>query len=93
MSTIASTATPRRLPPGCVEDRDRHGNIRIYYRVKGRPKVRVRCTPWTPEFMAEYDAAKGHLAPTANKGTSPGTWRWLCVRYFAECADYLRLDD
>ena len=84
---------PRRLPPGCVEDRDRHGNIRIYYRVKGRPKVRVRGTPWTPEFMAEYDAAKGQPAPTASKGIGPGTWRWLCVRYFAECADYLRLDD
>src|SRR5271169_6208828 len=93
MSTIASTAMPRRLPPGCVEDRDRHGNIRIYYRVKGRPKVRVRGTPWTPEFMAEYDAAKGQPAPTANKGTDPGTWRWLCVRYFAECSDYLRLDE
>jgi hypothetical protein len=22
---------PRRLPPGCIEDIDRHGNIRIYY--------------------------------------------------------------
>ena len=43
--------------------------------------------------MAEYDAAKGETVPTQRKGIAPGTWRWLCVRYFAECADYLRLDD
>ena len=63
MSALASSAMPRRLPPGCIEDRDRHGNIRIYFRAKGRPKVRLRGTPWTPEFMAEYEAAKGIDAP------------------------------
>ena len=83
---------PRRLPPGCIEDRDRHGNLRIYLRAKGRAKVRIRGTPFTPEFMAEYEAAKGGAEPTQRKGITPGTWRWLCVRYFAECADYLRLD-
>lgn len=93
MSAIASSAMPRRLPPGCVEDRDRHGTIRIYYRVKGRPKNRLRGTPWTPEFMAQYNAAKGQSVPITSKGITPGTWRWLCARYFAECADYLRLDD
>jgi integrase len=93
MSALASAGMPRRLPLGCVEDRDRHGTIRIYYRVKGRPKVRLRGTPWTPEFMAQYDAAKGQAVPIIGKGIAPGTWRWLCARYFAECADYLRLDD
>jgi integrase len=93
MSTIASSAMPRRLPPGCVEDRDRHGTIRIYYRVKGRPKVRLRGTPWTPEFMAQYDAAKGQSVPITSNGMTAGSWRWLCTRYFAECADYVRLDD
>ena len=84
---------PRRLPPGCVEDRDRHGNIRIYCRTKGRPKVRLRGTPWSPEFMAQLDSAKGEQEPVASKGIAPGTWRWLCVKYFAECADYVRLDE
>jgi integrase len=93
MSAIASLTMPRRLPPGCVEDTDRHGNIRIYYRAKGRPKIRLRGAPWTPEFMAEYDAAKGQPAPITSKGITRGTWRWLCVRYFAESADYLRLDE
>jgi integrase len=93
MSAIASSAMPRRLPPGCVEDRDRHGNVRIYFRAKGRPKIRLRGTPWTPEFMAEYEDAKGWAAPVTRKGITSGTWGWLCVRYLAECADYLRLDD
>ena len=42
--------------------------------------------------MAEYDAAKGASGADHEQGNQlPGTWRWLCVRYFAECADYLRL--
>ena len=93
MSALTSPTMPRRLPPGCIEDRDRHGNVRIYYRAKNRSKVRLRGMPWTHQFMAEYEAAKGHVAPTKNKGITPSTWRWLCVRYFTECADYLRIDD
>src|SRR3954470_2770568 len=93
MMLLESPTMPHRLPPGCIEDRDRHGNIRIYYRAKGRSKVRLRGTPWTAEFMAEYDSAKAEAAPSLRKGINPGTWRWLCVKYFAECADYLRLDE
>ena len=92
MSELSSPSMPRRLPLGCVEDRDRHGNVRIYYRAKGRPKVRLRGTPWTIQFMAEYEAAKGEVSTANWKGITSGTWRWLCTRYFAECADYLRLD-
>jgi hypothetical protein len=84
---------PRRLPPGCVEDRSRHGTIRVYYRAKGRPKVRLRGTPWTPAFMAAYEAAKGEAAPFKGERITAGTWRWLCTRYFAECSDYIQLDD
>jgi integrase len=84
---------PRRLPPGCVEDPDRHGNLRIYFRKKGRRKVRIRATPWTPEFMVEYEAAKNLVLPIEHKGINSGTWRWLCVKYFAESADYQQLDD
>jgi len=43
--------------------------------------------------MTEYAAAKSETAPTKGKGITPGTWRWLCVKYFAECAEYLRLHD
>lgn len=88
---MTGTDMPRRLPKGCIEDRDRHGNVRIYYRVTGRPKVRLQGVPWTPDFMAQYDAAKGVATPKV-KGVTSGTWRWLCVKYFAECAEYKRLD-
>jgi integrase len=84
---------PRRLPRGCVEDCDRHGNIRIYYRAKGRPKVRLRGTPWTAEFMAQYETAKGMQAPAVTNVIASGTWRWICAKYFAECAEYRRLDE
>ena len=92
MSALGSPAMPRRLPPGCSEDRDRHGNIRIYHRAKGRPKVRIHGTPWTPAFMAAYEAANGEVMTPQGKGIAPGTWHWLCIRYFTECAEYKRLD-
>jgi integrase len=84
---------PRRLPPGCVEDCDRHGNIRIYFRVRGRPKVRLRGTPWSPDFMGQLEHAKVGAEPAMPSGITTGTWRWLCIKYFGECADYLRLDE
>lgn len=93
MSALKSPTMPRRLPPGCIEDTDRHGNVRIYYRAKGRPKARLRGTPWTPEFMAAYEAAKGTVTtPSRRSGIATGTWRWLCIRYFAECTDFKLLD-
>jgi len=84
---------PRRLPEGCVEDVDRHGNIRVYFRAKHRPKVRLRGTPWAPDFMAAYETAKTVEKLPTGKGVTAGTWRWLCIKYFAECADFLRLDN
>lgn len=92
MTDLESPPMPRRLPPGCIEDKDRHGNVRIYFRVKGRPKVRIRGTPWTPEFMAQLDDPRGPPAPSKRDGINTGTWRWLCVRYFAECTEYKLLD-
>jgi integrase len=92
MTAITSPTMPRRLPFGCVEDHDRHGNIRIYYRPKGKPKVRLRGTPWTSEFMAAYDAARGEAVPIQKREITAGTWRWLCVRYFTECTEYKQLD-
>jgi hypothetical protein len=89
---VLDSDMPRRLPPGCVEDIDRHGNVRIYYRFKGARKVRLRGTPWTSEFMAAYDEAKGAAPKSTKRGINVGTWRWLCTKYFAESADYKRLD-
>jgi integrase len=84
---------PRRLPKGCIEDSDRHGNIRIYYRpTKRHRKIRLRGTPWTPEFMAQYEAAQGNIPPAKkDRSLTSGTWRWLCVKYMTECTEYKRL--
>jgi integrase len=66
---------------------------RVYYRpTKKGKKVRLHGTPWTESFMAEYEAAKGSPAPREKATITPSTWRWLCVRYFAECTEYKRLD-
>ncbi len=95
MSEVAFPSMPQRLPPGCVEDRDRHGNFRIYYRRRGFPKVRLHGTPWTPEFMLAYDAAKKLAAPARGvlaRPTLPNTWSWLCLQYFVDCTEYKLLD-
>ncbi len=44
--------------------------------------------------MAQYEAAKDLEFPPGDRSrpARPGTWRWLCIRYFAECVDYKRLD-
>lgn len=66
-------------------DRDRHGNVRRYYRRRvGEPKVRLREIPGTPEFAAEYAAAHtraAHAGRTLTKAKH-GTLRWLCSQYF-----------
>jgi len=63
--------------PYLCKDRDRHGNVRFYFRRKGR-KVRLRASPGTAEFQAEYDEARG--SPTRATGL-PETYRGLVVRY------------
>jgi integrase len=69
-----------------IEDRDRHGNVRVYLRLPGKPKVRLRADPETVEFLAEYQAAvAGELvtaAPRKPSGPAPGTLHALCVTYY-----------
>jgi hypothetical protein len=75
-----------------VEDTDRHGNVRVYYRPgKGKPKLRLISTPGTTEFETEYQRARnGELAPTARQAgraiAAPGTMRWLCEQYYSSAA-------
>lgn len=89
----------RRLPRFCIEDTDRHGNIRIYLRRSGQPKTRLTAIPWTEEFMEQYRAALEAVGPgypvidPAKGAPQVGTWRWLCVEYFRRCAEYLRMDE
>ncbi len=70
-----------------VEDVDRHGNVRIYFRRKGQPKIRLTERPGTPAFDAEYQRAfSGELkSPSASRqiAAMPQTMRWLCEQYYA----------
>ena len=75
---------PRRLPKYCYEDTDRHGNVRVYLRKPGCPKVRLRGMAWASEFMAQYGRAlNGNAAPAQLSKNKPETWRWLCKLYLA----------
>jgi integrase/recombinase XerD len=71
-----------------VEDRDRHGNIRLYVRVPGRQKVRIRATFGTDEFIVAYNAAiSDHVAARRQADEAkPGSFRHLCIRYYASAA-------
>lgn len=79
-----------RLYRYIVEDVDRHGNVRIYFRRKGRLKIRLTEIPGTAAFDAEYQRAfSGELKPpSASLQTvaTPGTMRWLCEQYYASAA-------
>jgi hypothetical protein len=67
-----------------VEDRDRHGNIRIYFKKRGCRKIRLQGTPWTPDFMEQYEAAKRNAAPIKPKqeAAAPGSLKWLMEAYY-----------
>ncbi len=73
-----------------VEDVDRHGNVRIYFRRKGQPKIRLTEMPGTAAFDAEYQRAfSGELKPpSASQRTAamPQTMRWLCEQYYVSAA-------
>ena len=76
-----------RLYRFVVEDIDRHGNVRVYFRRKGQPKIRLSEMPGTPAFDAEYQRAfNGEVKlPSASQHTvwMPGTLGWLCEQYYA----------
>ncbi len=81
-----------KLPPGCYEETNRHGNPIIYYRpVRHGPRIRIRGVPWTPEFMRQYEAAT-KAKPSHAIAQDANTWGWLVKRYIAECIDFKRLD-
>lgn len=70
--------------PYLVQDTDRHGNVRYYYRRRGRPKIRITAKPGTPEFQEQYTAAHGGQIvgrPLPSKAAE-GSFRWLCQQYY-----------
>lgn len=83
------------------EDVDRHGNVRLYFRRRGQPKIRLRGAPGSDEFMANYNALISGAATKERDPQKPrtsidrpkaGSWRALCVDYFASPAFLNSLD-
>src|SRR5882724_8578763 len=64
---------------------DRHGRSRYYFRRRGYKQVPLPGLPWSPKFMAAYDAAMNGEAPHIEIGverTKPCTVAALVVAYF-----------
>jgi hypothetical protein len=79
----------RRHPPHVHGYIDQHGKPKFYYRVVGRPKVRLPGLPWSIEFMAAYDEAKNGQAPRPEIGakrTVAGTVNAGLVSYYQSSA-------
>lgn len=68
-----------------VEDTDRHGNVRVYLRKPGLPKVRLSDTFGSPEFWVAYHNAVANPPPEPKAKAGAlvkGSKRWLVGEYF-----------
>ncbi len=71
--------------PYIREDKDRHGNWRIYVRRKNR-SIRIQAKRDTPEFLGEYRAALECLqnqSRSVAREIEHSTLRWLIEKYYA----------
>ena len=72
-----------------TRDKDRHGNVRYYFRRPGKKKLRLRGLPGSDEFMAAYAAAlAGEKAEAEPRHKSVD---WLCEQYYRS-ATFLALE-
>jgi site-specific recombinase XerD len=82
-----------------VEDVDRYGKTRLYFRRKGRLKIRIESPIGTDAFLQEYRealAGKPKIAPLgSSRGASAptGSLRALVERYVETCGEFRRLDE
>ena len=63
-----------------TRDRDRHGNLRFYFRRPGKPKIRLRGMPGSEEFLTAYKEALSEGSPRQAKAEK--SFAWLCERYY-----------
>jgi len=90
-----------------LEDPDRHGNMRLYFRkripgTKKVRKVRLREKPDTPEFYEEFAAAMAGRPYTsamvpaktpAPRTVVPNSLRWLIAEYYRRSMTFKSYDD
>jgi integrase len=82
-----------------LEDKDRYGNIRIYFRRKGVPKIPLKQPIGSAEFISEYKLAFSGKAQTqapqqklSRAHAANVSLRWLIERYYDESEDFSLLD-
>lgn len=80
------------------EDVDRYGQVRIYFRRKGKRKVRLKQQLGSEAFVEEYKAAFAGIAPAVTQKlvrvpASITSLRWLVERYYDESEDFSLLDE
>ena len=68
-----------------VADRDRHGNVRYYFRRGGEMKVRLHGLPGSKEFMDVYQKALSGLekSTAAGRPDKPGSFGHVCSLYYS----------
>jgi hypothetical protein len=78
-----------------VEDVDRHGNVRVYFRRPGFAKIRLRGLPGSDQFQVAYAVALANTeigaAPRRLIESDPKSMSWLCQNYY-QSAEFRRLD-
>lgn len=80
-------AMPRPRPEGLQREKTRHGRVVWYYRAgHGRPRIRIRAEYGTPEFRAEYEAAKAGEPIKSSVRPNPKSLAWLVARYMESTA-------
>jgi integrase len=73
-----------------TKDRDRHGNVRYYFRRPGKTKIRLRGLPGSEEFQETYKAAiRGEAT---SEVAAEKSFKWLCQRYY-KSANFQSLED
>jgi integrase len=78
----------KRQPPYCHWKKDRRGGPGFWYFTrKGYAPVRLSGLPWSPAFMAAYEAAmKGEPLPIGAGRVQSGTMADLVTKYYASPA-------
>lgn len=79
---------PQNPIKGVTRDRDRHGNVRLYFRRPGARKIRLPGPEGSPEFWAAYAEARAgevNAAPPIKKA-GRASFTWLCRSYYRSAA-------
>lgn len=77
----------RRAPKYVCGFLDRHGHARFYFRRRGYARVTLPGLPWSPTFMAAYEAARRNPPlPIGAGAVVPGSLRHLAALWFGSQA-------